>query len=105
MRTPGVRCAPYLGTLIHWIAPPITPYMPKNAKFTAPPSTTTTTITHTSNVLLYNGPPLLQEKLPRPPGTAVANNRVPMLDPTHGALGPPHPLTPFRHSPLPAQPG
>ena len=41
----------------------------------------------------FNAPPLLKEKLPRLPWPAVANHRVAMLDPTHGASGspPPHP--------------
>ena len=44
---------------------------------------------------MYNGLPLLQEKLPRLPWPAVANHRVLMLDPTHGAPGsPPAPCPP-----------
>ena len=38
-----------------------------------------------------NAPPLLKEKLPRLPWLAVANHKVPKLDPTHGAPGPPPP--------------
>ena len=42
-----------------------------------------------------NAPPLLKEKLPRLPRPAVANHRVPTLDPTHGAPGSPPPHPPF----------
>ena len=48
-----------------------------------------------------NAPPLLQEKLPRLPWPAVANHRVAMLDPTHGAPGSPpqvSPVSPPPHS-------
>ena len=38
-----------------------------------------------------NAPPLLKEELPRLPWPAVANHRVPILDPTCGAPGPPPP--------------
>ena len=63
----------------------------KNTEFTAPPSTTTTTITHIPNSPIYNAPPLLKEKLPQLPWPAVAKHRVPMLDPTNG---PPRSLPP-----------
>ena len=38
-----------------------------------------------------NAPLLLEEKLPRLPWPAMANHKVPMLDPTHGAPGTPPP--------------
>ena len=57
---------------------------------------------------MYNGPPLLKEKLPQLPWPTVANHRVPMLDPTHGAPGSPPPPCPpsatARFSPSPVSP-